>query len=95
MKITIDLDKLKVNTVISLADDLGCKIEQPHRIMSKYAKQIMRGIKDNNLSGEEYDKLIIKYNKEEEIIQEQYNKDCNKYLEDIYEWLLNYNNKEN
>ena len=90
MKITIDLEKLSGNTLAQLAYDLGCDIECPKIPANKYTNMIWLKEKDKSATNEELEELNIKWQEEQERLNELIETEYDKYYSDMRQWLINY-----
>ena len=85
-KIIIDnMCKLKVGTILEIANDLGCPYKMPSIHFGKYLIDCM----SNNLSKEEFAKLMEsnEYKQEEEEMKKLNEKEWDEYVNNVYSWL--------
>ena len=82
--------KLNGNTLAQLAYDLGCEIECPHIPANKYTNIRWLKEKDKSATDEELEELNIKWQEEQERLNELIEKEYDKYYNDIGQWLTNY-----
>jgi len=88
--ITIDLEKLNGDILAQLAYDLGCQIEGPNIPVNKYTGIIWLKEKDKSTTDEELEELYIKWEEEQERLNELIEKEYDKYYSDMRQWLINY-----
>ena len=79
MKIEVDLSKLKWDTLIDLASDLGCELEYPPAIpINKYTKLLMENIEDKE--------IFNMWQEEQEKINDDINAAYDQFEEDLLQW---------
>jgi len=79
MKIEVDLNKLKWDTIIHLAYDLGCNLDYPIMSINKYNKDIMNNPEDAEIKA--------LWEAEQEKISKSFNVAYDQFEEDLMCWF--------
>ena len=80
----IKLGDLRNQTIISLASDLGCKVEYPSMPVNKYWCDIAEKI---NNKEEVDDELQNKFDEDQERVNKEYDEIFDDYMNNLVNWL--------
>lgn len=80
----IKLGDLRNQSIISLANDLGCKIEYPNMPSNKYWCDIAEKI---NNKEEVDDELQAKFDEDQERVDKEWDKIFDNYMDSLVNWL--------